>query len=175
MIEEIYKDVKGFEKYQVSNFGNVKTIKTGRILKPGLNKKDSYYRVVLSNENKKLFGFTVHKLVGITFLDNPDNKNTVDHIDGKPFNNNVNNLRYATSIEQGRNTKKRKNCSSKYKGVCFHKRYNKWYSRITINKKVIHLGYFENEIEAAQKYNDYIINNNLTEFFILNNIDDNIY
>jgi len=171
MTEEIYRDIKGYDKYQVSNFGNVKTKKTGRILKPSLDKDGGYCRVNLYNENKKRFNFRVHRLVGITFLENPENKYSIDHIDidGKS-NNNVNNLRFATSTEQKRNTKKKANCSSIYKGVCFHKPRNKWQSSITINKKQIHLGSFENENDAAQKYNDYIIENNMTEYFILNNI-----
>jgi len=171
-MEEVYKEINGFEKYQVSNLGNVKTKKTGRILKPSLNKKDGYYRVVLMNENSKRFNLLVSRLVGLAFLENPDSKPKVDHIDTIKTNNNLSNLRWADSIEQGRNRNKWGNCSSQYKGVSFHKLTNKWQSSIRINYKLIHLGTFQNEHDAAQKYNDYIINNNLTEFFILNNINE---
>ena len=51
--------------------------------------------------------------------------------------------------------------SSSYKGVNFHNRDKKWVAQIQVNLKKKHLGYFTNEIEAAQAYNDYIINNNL--------------
>ena len=65
--------------------------------------------------------------------------------------------------------KKFKNCISIFKGVSFDKTRNKWYCQITINKKSKHLGRFENEIDAAKKYNEYIIENKL-EGYILNDV-----
>ena len=43
-------------------------------------------------------------------------------------------------------------CSSKYKGVDWHKKHKMWHARITVDKKRIHLGYFTDEIEAAKIY-----------------------
>lgn len=76
----------------------------------------------------------------------------VDHKDRCGLNNVKSNLRECTILENSRNTTIQ-NRLSKYKGVCFSKCANKWVSYITINKKRIHLGTFEKEIEAAEAYN----------------------
>lgn len=43
--------------------------------------------------------------------------------------------------------------TSKFRGVCWHKRVKKWTAKISINKKRVHLGVFDTEIEAAKAYN----------------------
>lgn len=52
-----------------------------------------------------------------------------------------------------KNRRKNKQGSSKYKGVYFYKPLNKWNAQIEINSKKIHLGYYQNEVEAAKAYN----------------------
>ena len=81
----------------------------------------------------------------------------LDHIDGNPSNNDINNLREATSRENNRNAKKRKSVngkptSSKYKGVYWDKRDKKWRVQIMSNGKRKSLGYFDSEIESAKTY-----------------------
>jgi len=75
-------------------------------------------------------------------------KRKIDHRDGNGSNNKWSNLRMATSTENQRNTKLRKDNSSGVKGVSFHKRYGKWAAYITINKKTITIGFFDS-VEAA--------------------------
>lgn len=82
----------------------------------------------------------------------------LDHIDGNPLNNNIENLREATLQENQMNGKKRsshnsKPTSSKFKGVYRDKRDKKWMAYIRIDGKLKHLGYFTSEIEAAKTYN----------------------
>lgn len=84
---------------------------------------------------------------------------SLDHIDGNKLNNDISNLREATTIQNQMNSKKRKSwCgklpSSIYKGVSWNKRDKKWCSRITINGKRKHIGYFDSEIDAARAYDD---------------------
>lgn len=57
--------------------------------------------------------------------------------------------------------KKSKNAISKFFGVSFHKSSNKWVSYIVINKKIKTIKYCETEIEAAEKYDEYVIENSL--------------
>lgn len=72
------------------------------------------------------------------------------------------NCRWATKKVQSRNTRRIMITNkSGHRGVCWNKRYNKWVARISVNKKRIHLGYFEDKIEAAKAYDKYIIENNL--------------
>lgn len=83
----------------------------------------------------------------------------LDHIDGNGCNNQLENLREAVQLENNRNMRKQEGCSSKYKGVSWHKREGKWCARIAAGEllpngyhKRIWLGYFEDEIEAAKAY-----------------------
>lgn len=62
------------------------------------------------------------------------------------------NLRESTQQQNIRNSGKRSNCTSKYKGVSWHKQHDKWIARIGVNGKRIHSGYFDDEIEAARAY-----------------------
>lgn len=88
----------------------------------------------------------------------------VDHIDRNKQNNNPNNLRIVTATENNRNVTKRKNTTSIYIGVSFHKIYKKFQAQIVVNGKLIYLGRFSSELEAAKAYNDYIISHNLSHF-----------
>jgi hypothetical protein len=145
---EEYRTIVGYENYEVSNFGNVKTIKFNRILKAGID-GGKYYMVYLSIDGKKT-NKRIHKLVTQTFLENPDNKPCVDHIDGNKLNNNVSNLRYATHSENSQNCKIRTDNTSGSKGVSFNKASNKWTAQIKIDGISIHLGLFENKEDAIQ-------------------------
>jgi hypothetical protein len=46
-----------------------------------------------------------------------------------------------------------KETSSVFKGVTWHKKYSKWYSRLGLNSKKVDLGYFYNQVDAAKAYN----------------------
>lgn len=78
----------------------------------------------------------------------------IDHIDRNGCNNCKNNLRFCTPQENQMNSRKRLNTSSNFKGVSFYKPREKWVARIGINGKIINLGYYVSEIEAAEKYNE---------------------
>lgn len=99
---EIWKDIKDFKGYQVSNLGRVRSLRRGepRIIKNG-NAKN--YLIVHIGNKKALY---VHKLVAETFLTNESNLPTVDHIDRNPQNNDVNNLRFASWKTQKENSNK---------------------------------------------------------------------
>ena len=67
-------------------------------MKPKIS-KDGYYTIGLrTNDNVKKF-FRVHRLVATMFIDNPLNKDIVNHIDGNKLNNNINNLEWVTPAE----------------------------------------------------------------------------
>ena len=145
---EEYKIIKGYENYSVSNFGNVKNNKTDRILKPKFD-KDGYKRLQLSKEGIKK-DFMVHRLVCNAFLENPDNKPLVDHIDCNKQNNNISNLRWATNSENQRNKNQTQRNTSTVKGVHFDKHANKWRAIITIDSVNVYLGSYNTIDEAKQ-------------------------
>jgi hypothetical protein len=63
------------------------------------------------------------------------------------------NLRVCTFTQNNRNVRPQKNTSSRYRGVCWNKRENKWNARINVDGKQIDLGHFISEHEAALVYN----------------------
>ncbi|AIA65113.1 HNH homing endonuclease [Enterococcus phage IME-EFm1] len=103
-MEEIWKDVKGYEGlYQVSNLGNFRKTNKCNATKLGYSiGKNGYKKVSLSNDKTRLTKY-LHRLVAETFIPNPENKPTVDHVNRDRLDNRVENLRWATYSEQRSN------------------------------------------------------------------------
>lgn len=147
--------VENGDNYSISTIGNVKNNK-GLIMKHH-TLKNGYHRIDLRKSGKPKHYF-VHKLVALAFLLNPDNKLEADHIDRNKNNNTLENLRWCNKSENLQNQAKRKDCSSQYIGVSWHKRHKKWNASVSIDGKQKHLGYFDNEIDAAKCYDKHIYN-----------------
>jgi hypothetical protein len=143
---EVWKDIDGYDNYAVSTFGKVKNTKTGKILK-ARNGKYGYLRVDLC-ENAIKKTHLLHRLIACAFIYNPDDKQCVDHIDNDKTNNNISNLRFATSKENSQNSKLRSNNTSGHKGIYFNKRAKKWRAHIQIDGININIGYFDNLEDA---------------------------
>lgn len=98
-----WKQINTFRNYSVSNAGFIRNNKTGKILK---NSKDANgYAVVnlfLKGKAKKEY---VHRIVGLHFLSNKENKPQVAHIDGNGMNPDVTNLRWSTQLENEQDKK----------------------------------------------------------------------
>lgn len=103
---EIFKDIEGYEGlYQVSNLGRVKSLnywrtKKERILKPRYN-CSGYLHVTLCIDHIQK-NHRIHRLVCNAFLTNPDNKETINHINGIKSDNRLDNLEWATLSENMR-------------------------------------------------------------------------
>lgn len=94
---EDWRVIKGFPNYSVSNFGNVKNNITNKQFR--LNTKSGYqYVTLINNLGKKNFG--VHRLVALEFIDNPENKKTVNHKNKNKLDNSIENLEWASTKEQ---------------------------------------------------------------------------
>ena len=94
---ETFVKVDGFDNYEVSNLGKVRNMKSGKVLKPHLN-KDGYLRHCLYKHNKQKSLF-LHKIIATAFVDNPEKKPQVNHIDENKTNNDLSNLEWCTVRE----------------------------------------------------------------------------
>lgn len=101
---EIWKDVVGYEDYfQISNTGKLFSKRTNKILSQCLHKNGYYIHTTrIGGRSGKCKSFKIHILVATAFIDNPENKPTVNHIDGNKINNHVDNLEWSTHKEQSR-------------------------------------------------------------------------
>lgn len=94
-MEEIWKDVKGFEGvYQVSNNGRVRSLRRNIILRQGITRKG--YKMVILCTNNIPKNYSIHRLVAEAFLPNPNNLHFVNHKDENKTNNCVDNLEWCT-------------------------------------------------------------------------------
>jgi len=108
-----------------------------------------YVTFYLNGKNVYLHRFVMSNILGRPLK----STERVDHINGNGLDNRRCNLRLCEHKQNMANQGSRKNTSSKYKGVTFYKRDQKWQAKISPNGKTIHLGYFDSEIEAAKAYN----------------------
>lgn len=110
--------------------------------KVGSPDKDGYLKTQINRMDLR-----VHRIIFMMFYGYLPTQ--VDHIDGNPQNNKIENLRPANNSENGLNAKKPKNNTSGVKGVHWHKTAKKWQVMFTVNSKRKSFGYFE-EIELAE-------------------------
>lgn len=106
---EEWKDIAGFDNYQISNYGRVKNKNTERILSSCIS-RNGYIKVTLRASNKTHVVY-IHRLIAEHFLNNPSEEqllwasNTVygkvqvNHIDGNKLNNHIDNLEWSTGKE----------------------------------------------------------------------------
>ncbi|MGG3890227.1 NUMOD1 domain-containing DNA-binding protein [Metabacillus fastidiosus] len=95
-----WKEINFGNNYFISNTGKVGSTKRGSFkLKKQSKSKNGYMSVLLKTPNEKPKWFLVHRLVAEYFLDNPEDKPQVNHIDGNKENNDFENLEWCTAKE----------------------------------------------------------------------------
>ena len=122
MTEEFFKIENSC--YEISKLGNVRRkFKNGKIhyLTP-CKGTEGYYCISLSANNIKK-GKSIHRLLALTFIPNPENKPCIDHIDRDTTNNNLDNLRWATYKENNNNKAPSKGCVVQTKDIIRGKLY----------------------------------------------------
>ena len=95
--------ITDFPNYEVSDAGEVRNSKTGRVLKNAVD-RDGYHVITLSlGSRKEKKTVKVHRLVAICHISNPENKPQIDHLDRDKTNNDVTNLQWVSNTENQQN------------------------------------------------------------------------
>jgi len=103
-----------------------------------------YKRFCLYDKNRKQKTLTLHQLLALSFIPNPENLKEIDHIDGDKLNNSLSNLRWVTPSQNNRNKEKfqrnENTPQSGFKYVTWDNINNKWKGNLTINGEYIYIG-----------------------------------
>ena len=138
----MWKQIKDYN-YEVSEEGQVRNIKTEKILKPSCN-TDGYHQYSL-RYNGKQYSSRAHRLIAEAFIPNPLNKKEIDHIDRNKTNNNICNLRWADRCIQNQN----KQCVTTAKHIYLTKK-GLYYVKYTRNK-IVYANQYK-KLEDAEAY-----------------------
>ncbi len=161
---EIWRDIKNWKgSYQISSFGRIKSLartvpfRNGvtniyeKIMRPSLSA--SGYLVTLFSKggrNALAFNQSVHRLVAVAFIPNPNRYSDVNHKNGIRHDNRMENLEWCNRRENVSHGFNRVKKSSKYIGV--REKLGKWEASIWFNKKINYLGRFTTEKQASIAY-----------------------
>ncbi len=130
MSEMEFKSIEGFPEYRIYQDGHVYSCRSKKVLKPNITRNG--YKQVSLCQNGGQYIKRIHRLVAEHFIDNPENKPQVDHIDRNKTNNMYWNLRWVTPSENKENTKVRIDSKFGEKYIGFDKSNNRF--RVIIKK-----------------------------------------
>ena len=127
-------EIHGYENYLIYNDGRVFGKKRNKLLKPRTNSRG--YKHLTLHKGGKRKTHNIHRLIAEHYIDNPENKRCVDHINRIRTDNRIENLRWATYSENGQNKTLSKKNTTGHKYVSYSNRDNKWQFQKSINKKI---------------------------------------
>ena len=81
---------------------------------------------------------------------------SIDHINRDSSDNRISNLGQATASDNNRNRTVQSNSKSGIKGVCFHKKTNRWIAQYNLDGRPKHLGFFDSKEAAAERYRSFV-------------------
>lgn len=102
-MENEFVDIVGFSKYKINRLGQVLNIKKNKLISIFCDDK-GYKKINLyGDDGIRKTSLSIHRLLALTFIPNPNNYPCVDHIDRNPKNNSLSNLRWCTHQFNDRN------------------------------------------------------------------------
>lgn len=162
-MKEIWKDIIGFEGvYEISSYGRVRSVKSGRILSTSKCGGCRGYAGVCLSKDGKSYGRLVHRLVAEAFIQRPDGLYEVNHKDENKTNNRVENLEwcdhkynmnYGSRMEKTRETKLK---NGTYSGLDKKEYRRKYYQdHKEYRDKIREAGkkYYQDHKEEQREYN----------------------
>ena len=145
-------EICGYENYLIYEDGRVYSKYSKRYLKHNTHSK--YNMILLYNSEGKRKSFTIHRLIALHYIPNPDNKPYIDHINRDKRDNRIENLQWVSASENGQNTGVQCNNKLGIKNISHHKRDDIYaYQKIIDGKRIIKR--FKTLEEAIQFKNEY--------------------
>ena len=126
-------EINGYTEYLIYEDGRVWSKKSNKFLKPTTG-GIGYKQVMLCNEGKHK-RHSIHRLIALHYIPNPQNKKCVDHINRIRSDNRLDNLRWATYSENGQNRTINKDNTSGHTNISYMKSRDSWVFEKRINKK----------------------------------------
>lgn len=140
-------EITDFPNYLIHRDGRVYSKKRTKFMRPYLNNQ-GYLHLSLHNKGKEK-KFLIHRLIGIAYIPNPENKPCIDHINRITTDNRIENLRWATYSENSQNTGIPKNNKSGVKNIIYRNEHKRWCYQKMIDGKIIQ-EYFKTFEEALE-------------------------
>lgn len=98
----VFQDLNGYDGlYKISKNGELWSCLYRKIMSPTDDR--GYLKINITDNSKKLHKCSIHRLLAIQYIPNPENKPEIDHIDRNPLNNSLSNLRWVTRKENANN------------------------------------------------------------------------
>ena len=147
-------EVQGFPNYTIDRNGNITNIHTGKVLSTCVG-KTGYKTVSLWKDNKGTRNI-IHRLLGLHYIPNPENKPYIDHIDRNKLNNDLSNLRWRDGTENNLNSPSQERDLHNIYWKSSHKVYRVWIQRYNI---IIKLGQYKTIDEAKRVRDEWYASN----------------
>jgi len=154
-----------YKNYIICKSGEVYSLKRNRFLDKALRKRnpqdinskeDVFVNIVINNKNATV---ALHRLLAKAFIPNPDNKDTVNHIDGNPSNNAISNLEWMTQSENSKHAHSTGLVNTRYTGC----------TKSELTYVETEVGRYSNLMEAIDTLLGYkVTNSNLSKTALLN-------
>ena len=155
---ENFQDIIGFTNYMINENGEVYSKGRKNLMK--IQQPRGYKSVKLRKDNKS-YCKTIHRLLGLQYLPNPNNKPCIDHLNRNKSDNSLSNLRWATYNENAKNRTSKINSTSRFTGVrkTTNNKKNPYRAETTHLGKKYNIGYYKTEEEGYEAYKEFNLEN----------------